>query len=108
MSVSESYESVNVNVEKIREKSQIYQLKPDDKLYKYHKAINDACFSEAMKDPTLLNSKHELQSKARQQLHCGGFQYKKKGNLGRACLQVHLLLTSQISLAKFAKIGLHS
>ena len=70
-------QTINVDVDKIRKESQIYQLKADDKLYEYHKAINEACFAEAMKNPILLKNKLELQNLARQRLHDEGFQYKK-------------------------------
>ena len=72
-----NYQKVNINVDNIRKESQIYQLKPDDKLFEYHKAINEACFSEAMRDPTLLKDKKELQRIARQNINKSGFKYKK-------------------------------
>ena len=40
-----NYQKVNINVESIRKESQVYQLKPDDRLFEYHKAVNEACFS---------------------------------------------------------------
>ena len=72
-----NYQKVDINVDSIRKESQIYQLKPDDKLFEYHKAVNEACFSEAMKDPTLLKNKKELLDKAKQNINNSGFQYKK-------------------------------
>ena len=49
-------------------------MKPDDKLYEYHNAVNEACFSEAIKDPTLLKHKRELQHMAlmKEQTNCTG------------------------------------
>ena len=64
--------------EKIKEQSQIYHLKADDKLYDYHQAINEATFTLAMENPLLLCDKTELQRQARLKLHTEGFGYKKK------------------------------
>ena len=71
-------QTIKIDPGKIRKESQIYQLKSDDKLYEYHKAINEAAFAVAMDDPSLLCSKAELQRHARLKLHKEGFPYKKK------------------------------
>ena len=83
--MSTCHQTISVDLNRISQESQIYQLKSDDKLYDYHKAINNACFLEAMKDPTLLKNKHELQKLARQQLHDSGFQYKKGKSRSTFC-----------------------
>lgn len=71
---------VPVDVEKIRKDSQIYTLKPDDKLLEYHRAINEAAFSIAKENPLLIMNKNELQKLARKKVHESGFNYKKKGS----------------------------
>lgn len=70
-------QTVTLDPEEIRKKSQIYQLKHDDKLLDYHRAINEASFEIVMKNPSLLCSKSELQNQARLKVHEEGFSYKK-------------------------------
>ena len=56
---------VPVDVEKIRKDSQIYTLKPDDRLLEYHRAINEAACSIAKESPHLITNKNELQKMTR-------------------------------------------
>ncbi|XP_068742226.1 uncharacterized protein [Montipora capricornis] len=73
-------QTITLDPDKVCRESQIYQLKPDDKLLDYHKAINEAAFDIALKNPTLLCSKLELQKQARTKVHEDGFAYKKKNS----------------------------
>ena len=73
-------QTITLDPDKVCRESQIYQLKPDDKLLDYHKAINEAAFDIALKNPTLLCSKLELQKQARTKVHEDGFAYKKKSS----------------------------
>ena len=77
-------ETTTVDPEQIQKLSQIYQLKPDDKLYSYHKAINDATIALAMHDPSLLGDNLELQRQARLKQDKEGFNYKKKSSRSKA------------------------
>lgn len=58
---------VPVDVEKIRKDTQIYTLKPDDKLLEYHGAINEAAFSIAKENPLLIMNKNELQKQGQKE-----------------------------------------
>ena len=100
--------------EKLRKEAQIYQLKPDDKLLNYHKAINEAAFAAAKEDPSLLCSKNVLQKQARLRLHNSGFVYKKKGtrskqlgnvsNVGNACKPTREKISQEMRQKRVAQL----
>lgn len=69
---------VPVHVEKIRKDSQIYTLKPDDKLLEYHQAINEAAFSIAKENPLLIMNKNELQKLAERKFMDPGSIIRRK------------------------------
>jgi hypothetical protein len=98
--MSTCHQTISVDLNRIRQESQIYQLKSDDKLYDYHKAINGACFSEAMKDPTLLKNKHKLQKLARRENQGQPFTVQILPHLVR--------LREKILPVNFVKTGSHN
>lgn len=64
--------------EELRKNSAIYSLKPTDKLFNYHKSINDACLELCKQQPSLLRDKVQLQKLAVQKINHDGYQYAKK------------------------------
>ena len=72
-------ELVEVDVGEIEEKSKIYfNLKPGQKMYDYHSAVNKASKEICMQNPALLADRKLLFEKARARCHEKGYIYKKK------------------------------
>lgn len=67
-----------MDVEALKERTKIYSLDPKDKLYNYHKAINDARYQLAGENPMLIWDSSKLTKLAVAKLDADGYNYSKK------------------------------
>ena len=63
----------------LKDRAKIYSLKdPTEKLYDYHKAINEAAYKIALENPMIVGNKTELNKLAVAKLDIDGYNYRKK------------------------------
>ncbi|XP_028407557.1 uncharacterized protein LOC114530175 [Dendronephthya gigantea] len=63
----------------LKDRAKIYSLKDtNEKLYNYHKAINEAAYQIALEDPMIVGNKTELNKLAVAKLDIDGYSYRKK------------------------------
>lgn len=68
-----------MDTSQLKEMTQIYSLRnPNEKLYNYHKAINDAAYDMALQNPVLAGKKGELSKLVVAKLESDGYNYRKK------------------------------
>lgn len=87
-----------VDIGTLKTRAKIYSLKdPNEKLYHYHKAINEAAYQIALENPMVVENKTELIKLAVAKLDIDGYSYCKKKSRSKQ-------LNAEVNTPKRAKM----